>query len=395
MKQVFALAGIAIDENNDIYVGDSGNNLIRKVSEHQSLLKVPSQYSSITTAIKFALAGDTVLVADGTYTENLDIDKDIKIISENGAEKTIIDGGKIKHVIKFESSTTRDCLLEGFTVTNGGNANGDSNEGGGGIIVEGGSPTLSNLIIKGNRRDRWSGGGILVDEGGNPLVEGCAIQQNYASDDGGGINAWRASIEIRNSTIENNASTFGQAIHISTNDAVNFKPIIKINNVKINNYSDANLSHLLIFSSCSLSVNNLTLQDISVNGNSIELQNSKGILSGLTVERDTSQNEIIKIYEGSEIDFNNLKISQCKSNDGRGIRIRNNSVVTIDTLLIEDSHWVGSGDTGMSILVEESNFTLDNGKFSNIYAEGEGSALRADYGSRVEISNTLVDSFLH
>ena len=76
--------GMAIDENNDIYVGDWGNNLIRKVSEHQSLLKVPSQYSSIKTAIKFALAGDTVLVADGTYTENLNIDKDIKIISENG-----------------------------------------------------------------------------------------------------------------------------------------------------------------------------------------------------------------------------------------------------------------------------------------------------------------------
>ena len=78
-----------------------GNNVIRKVSEHQSLLKVPSQYSSITTAIKFALAGDTVLVADGTYTENLNIDKDIKIIGENGAEKTIIDGGKIKHVTRI------------------------------------------------------------------------------------------------------------------------------------------------------------------------------------------------------------------------------------------------------------------------------------------------------
>jgi len=388
------------DEGTGTTVADaSGNNntgtIYRGATWKSKIVKrVPARFSTIQAAIDAATTGDTVLVADGTYTENLIIDKDIKIISENGAEKTIIDGGKIKHVIEFNSSalTTRDCVLDGFTITNGGNANGSSDEAGGGINVWDGSPTLRNLIIKGNRREMWSGGGIHVTNNANPLVEGCIIKENYAEGGGGAVDVWRASIEIINSTIENNASTFGQAIHISTNDAVNFKPIIKINNVKINNYSDANLSHLLIFRSCSLSVNNLTLQDISVNGNSIELQNSKGILSGLTVERDTSQNEIIKIYEGSEIDFNNLKISQCKSNDGRGIRISNNSVVTIDTLLIEDSHWVGSGDTGISILVEESNFTLDNGKFSNIYAEGEGSALRADGGSRVEISNTLVDS---
>ncbi|SVC10902.1 uncharacterized protein METZ01_LOCUS263756, partial [marine metagenome] len=282
----FRPGGLAIDENNDIYVGDFGNHVIRKVSEHQSLLKVPSQYSSITTAIKFALAGDTVLVADGTYIENLDIDKDIKIISENGAEKTIIDGGKIKHVIGFGSSTTRDCLLEGFTVTNGGNANGDSDENAGGINVWVGSPTLRNLIIKGNRREKWSGGGIHVTDNANPLVEGCTIKENYAEVGGGAVDVWAASIEIKNSTIENNTNGNGQSLQFQTYDAVNFKPIITINNVTIKNHSDANASsgHLLVFRECSLSVNNLTLQDINVKGNSIELQNSKGILSGLTVE---------------------------------------------------------------------------------------------------------------
>ena len=92
-------------------------SLIISVSATQ--LKVPSAYSTIQAAIDAATTGDTVLVADGTYTENLSIDKDIKIISENGAEKTIIDGGKITHVIGIGSSTTRDCVLDGFTVTNG------------------------------------------------------------------------------------------------------------------------------------------------------------------------------------------------------------------------------------------------------------------------------------
>jgi len=348
-------------------------------------------FSTIQAGIDAANDDDTVLVAAGTYVENVNINNNIILTSTSGPENTIIDGNDVQQVVQFGSSTTRDCFLEGFTITNGGNFSGNTDEGGGGIIVEGGSPTLNNLIIKGNTREYWSGGGIRIEEGGNPLIEGCIIKENYASDDGGGIDAWRASFELKNSTISNNASTFGQAISISTNDAVNFKPIIKINNVEINNYNDANLSHLLIFRSCSLRVDNLTLQDISVNGNSIELQNSKGILSGLTVERDTSQNAIVKIYEGSEIDFNNLKISQGKSNDAPGIRIDDNSVVTIDTLLIEDSHWVG-GSNAVSIWVNESNFTLDNGKFSNIHAEGSGSALRADDGSRVEISNTFIDS---
>jgi predicted outer membrane repeat protein len=186
---------------------------------------------------------------------------------------------------------------------------------------------------------------------------------------------------------------------VGTDDAVNFRSIIDIENVTVKNHRDANASNgqLLNFGSCSLSVNNLTLQDINVKGNSILLNNSKGIVSGLTVERDTSQNEIINISNGSKIDFYNLKISQSKTNDGNGLYITGNAVVKIDTLDIKDSYWGCSsgncyGGTGESISVYNADFTLDNGKFSNIHAEGEGSALRADDGSRVEISNTLVDS---
>tara|TARA_Y100000590_G_C14909249_1_gene709491 strand:- start:225 stop:356 length:132 start_codon:yes stop_codon:yes gene_type:complete len=41
----------------------------------------------------------------------LNINKDIKIISENGAEKTIIDGGKIKQVI-IPLSGMRPMIME-------------------------------------------------------------------------------------------------------------------------------------------------------------------------------------------------------------------------------------------------------------------------------------------
>ena len=71
---------------------------------------------------------------------------------------------------------------------------------------------LKNLIIKENRRELWSGGGIHVNENGNPLVEGCTIKENYAASEGGGIDVWRASIELKNSIIENNTADLGFAI---------------------------------------------------------------------------------------------------------------------------------------------------------------------------------------
>ena len=414
---------MTLGKNNEIYLADFYNHAIRKIKAivTPQVLKVPSEYSTIQAAIDATNESDTVLVADGTYTENFDIDKDIKIISENGAEKTIIDGGKITHVIGFGSSTTRDCVLDGFTVTNGG---GDD---AGGIFVAEGSPILRNLIITGNRCEKWSGGGIdVIGEGANPLIEDCIITDNYATDsggglmvaqkatatindvtinnntaggNGGGISVWGGSIKIKDTILDSNTSAYTLAMFVGTDDAVNFRPIIDIENVTVKNHRDANASNgqLLNFGSCSLSVNNLTLQDINVKGNSILLNNSKGIVSGLTVERDTSQNEIINISNGSKIDFYNLKISQSKTNDGNGLYITGNAVVKIDTLDIKDSYWGCSsgncyGGTGESISVYNADFTLDNGKFSNIHAEGEGSALRADDGSRVEISNTLVDS---
>jgi len=46
---------------------------------------------SIQAAINNASSGDTIIVHDGTYTENIDVNKDhLTIKSENGAEATIV-----------------------------------------------------------------------------------------------------------------------------------------------------------------------------------------------------------------------------------------------------------------------------------------------------------------
>lgn len=55
------------------------------------IIYVPDDYSTIQEAVDAANAGDTIIVRDGTYNENVDVNKEnITIKSENGADSTIV-----------------------------------------------------------------------------------------------------------------------------------------------------------------------------------------------------------------------------------------------------------------------------------------------------------------
>jgi hypothetical protein len=69
-----------------------------RVALAASTYRVPQDYATIQAGINAAIDGDTVLVADGTYTgagnKDLDFDgKAITVKSENGPENCIIDCG--------------------------------------------------------------------------------------------------------------------------------------------------------------------------------------------------------------------------------------------------------------------------------------------------------------
>jgi hypothetical protein len=99
-----------------------------------------SPFSTIQKCIYSSSDGDTILVAAGTYVENINYNgKNISVIGEN-RETTIIDGNQNGSVVTFESGEESTTLLMNFTVTNSGGF-GES-DWGGGVFVKGGSKPI-------------------------------------------------------------------------------------------------------------------------------------------------------------------------------------------------------------------------------------------------------------
>ena len=171
----------------------------------QNTIHVPADQATIQAAIDAATNGDTVLVSDGTYKENIDFKgKAITVKSVNGATTTTIDGGKLDYVVKFTTNEGPTSVLDGFTVTNGSP---------GGINIGGSSPTVQNSTITGNTG--CSGIGINIG-GAAPLIQNNVISKNVqvgcsSGVGGGGIEVTGASqgAQIIGNTITGNNSGSG------------------------------------------------------------------------------------------------------------------------------------------------------------------------------------------
>ena len=157
-------------------------------------------YTSIQEAINDADTGDTVLVHDGTYVENINFSgKVITVKSVSGAASTTIDGNSSGSVVTFNSGEGSGSILDGFTILNG---NGNW---GGGIRCFSSSPTITNCIINGNAA--YAGAGICCESSSSPIITNCRISGNTALI-GGGIYCKNSSPTITNCSISGNTGTW-------------------------------------------------------------------------------------------------------------------------------------------------------------------------------------------
>ena len=180
-----------------------------------AVIHVPADQPTIQAGIDAAVDGDTVLVADGTYTGdgNRDISfkgKTITVRSENGPDTCIIDCegiiGDPHQGFSFYNDEGPDSRLSGFTIMNG------LGSFGAGIRISSASPTIDDCIITGNTGGR--GGGISLFES-HSLIAACIISDNLVFDDespaaedvyGGGVYTIGGSPVFVNCLIVNNTA---------------------------------------------------------------------------------------------------------------------------------------------------------------------------------------------
>lgn len=116
-----------------------------------------NRFDNIQNAINNASDDDIVYVFNGTYKENVCINKSINLIGEDKLS-TIIDSENNGRVV---SITKNNVLIEGFTIRNSGSYNQDA-----GIYIESYFNTIFNNILIGNQN-----GFYLIDSKTNTISQ--------------------------------------------------------------------------------------------------------------------------------------------------------------------------------------------------------------------------------
>jgi hypothetical protein len=202
---------------------------------------VPGQFSTIQEAINSSVDGDTVLVAPGTYTENINFrGRNILVASEfvfdmnpQTIVETIINGGSPANpdtgsCVIINSGEDTTAVLEGFTLTAGVGTKWVDEHGagayteGGGILIQYSSPTIRHNRIIGNFAinvpagvTSGGGGGMRVGDS-TPRILNNIIMDNEGLYGGGIVLNYSGGIVKNNIIVRNrvypaagSAPTFG------------------------------------------------------------------------------------------------------------------------------------------------------------------------------------------
>jgi parallel beta-helix repeat protein len=188
------------------------------LAAHATTIHVPADQPTIQAAIDAASNGDSVLVAPGTYFENINfMGKAITVTSSGGPSVTTINGGGVGAVVTFDTSEGSGSVLSGFTITNGLGGTDSTGVGGGGIQIDSASPTITGNVITSNSAGVNGYGAGISARASSALIQGNEITNNHGeSREGGGVFIGDSgSVQLIGNHISSNVAYLGAGVAVN------------------------------------------------------------------------------------------------------------------------------------------------------------------------------------
>jgi hypothetical protein len=346
-----------------------------------NIIHVPGDYATIQEGIIAAEDGDTVLVAENTYFENIDfIGKAIVVASKfimdgdtNHIVNTIIDGSQPENpdlgsVVTFTSGEDTTSVLCGFTITGGTGTLvpevGNSRFGGGVLFFSGGK-LINNYIEYNNLSNEGYaiGGGIFAGGPFDPLprvvLRNNRINNNKAISStiqgmGGGIEIWF------NLIMENNQLSWNEATGAFRGDGGGAR-------------ISGNYGHIDI----TISDNVFTHNKAKSNSATTDLVISGGLDIFLDCSGTVSNNTV---------SFNEIEVAEGKWGYGSGVMVEaiNDQEFIFENNLVMNNTFTVGNCMGGGLLVYDAN-----GKYQNNVIQNN----QATHGGGIGVSGNTLDYY--
>ena len=359
-------------------------------------------FSMISDAVMDANDSDTIIVCPGTYNENVDVDVSVEIrsYSQNTSDTIVKANNSDDHVFNV---TADSVYISGFTVT-----------GATGIFKAGiylynsNNSRIENVNASNNRY------GIHLSHSSNNIIENSTVSSNnrygiylykssnntmantVSSNNDDGIHLWDSSSNIiaNNTFFLNGMLMFHSYNNKVTNNTVNGKPLVYLENV--NDYVVEDAGQVIAINSNNITVENLNLSYASVgvefwntskskiinntasdNGGGISLSHSSNnTIANNTVSSNNDNGITLWVFSNSTIANNTA------SDNGDGIRLSHSNSNIIKNNTVSSNSWDGIS------LSHSNNNTMAN----NTVSSNSWSGIFLWYSSNNTIANNTVSS---